>query len=49
MGSFHLDKKMGIWIYFPLRWLLESPETELDAHKKPYSEQAAKISLENIA
>lgn len=50
MGPFRLDKKIEIWISFPFRWLLESPEAKLDAHKKAaYSKQAAKISLENIA
>lgn len=34
MESFHLDKKTGIWIALPFRWLLKSPEAKLDAQKK---------------
>lgn len=34
MRSFHLDKMIGIWISFPFRWLLESPEAKLNAQKK---------------
>lgn len=50
MGFFDLDKKIGIWISCPFRWLLESAEAKLNKWKKvTYSQHAAKSSLEITA